>query len=503
MKSKLPFKTTLRLAMQGKTVTKIMTVFLCAFSFALVGLATMGVFYNESDVMAKALLHYMKNERHELVFSYFNEVEQNNYIPLKLVERIQEETGLDFVQCYDYSLYEVPGYFYHSNSDLVSQSVDLLSASDEAYEACGAELIAGRFAETIDEIAIPLELFEAFRQNGYAYNIQNYVYIEDGVLYTDFPYTFSEKLQSYVFSYGGTVDYIDVDEEGWFYIGMETAENQKIETYDDIIGKEFVFFGDPATGSMGNESLYSVKVSGIVDVGGANFIRRSPYAILHSVAWRETFWSTLKDKVRYMTQVPAVDHDLARTCADLTMEMIDEYVEIYPEARDRNLISVGVEGITGLVDPTLPNYYNFWAGHKAYVFLGAVSGAFFGIFSVLLCWHLMTSMLAVQRIKIGILRSLGAGEKDVVKIVLLFAFILSVFTFLLSLAFTLAGYYGFLYPAFYTPKWGVSEFFFTGWTVLILAGLSFGVPLLCSIVPLRKFLKKSIVDNISGNIRAR
>ncbi len=36
MKSKLPFKTTLRLAMQGKTVTKIMTVFLCAFSFALV-----------------------------------------------------------------------------------------------------------------------------------------------------------------------------------------------------------------------------------------------------------------------------------------------------------------------------------------------------------------------------------------------------------------------------------------------------------------------------------
>ena len=184
-------------------------------------------------------------------------------------------------------------------------------------------------------------------------------------------------MQSCVFSYGGTVDYIDVDEEGWFYIGMETAENQKIETYDDIIGKEFVFFGDPATGSMGNESLYSVKVSGIVDVGGANFIRRSPYAILHSVAWRETFWSTLKDKVRYMTQVPAVDHDLARTCADLTMEMIDEYVEIYPEARDRNLISVGVEGITGLVDPTLPNYYNFWAGHKAYVFLGAVSGAFF------------------------------------------------------------------------------------------------------------------------------
>ena len=354
----------MRIAMAGRVLTKILTIFLCAFSFALVGFATMGVFYNESDVMTKALLHYMKKERPELVFSYFNEVEQNNYIPLKWAERIQEETGLDFVQCYDYSLYEVPGYFYHSNSDLISQSVDLLSASDEAYEACGAELIAGRFAETIDEIAIPLELFEAFRQNGYAYNIQKYVYIEDGGLYTDFPYTFSEKLQSYVFSYGGTVDYIDVDEEGWFYIGMETAENQKIETYEDIIGKEFVFFGDPATGSMGNESLYSVKVSGIVDVGGANFIRRSPYAILHSVAWREAFWPTLKDRIRHLTQVPTDDYDLAKTCADLTLQMIDEYVVIYPEARSKGSILVGVEGIAGLVDTTLPNDHNFGQGIK-------------------------------------------------------------------------------------------------------------------------------------------
>lgn len=313
MKSKLPFKTTLRLAMQGKTVTKIMTVFLCAFSFALVGLATMGVFYNESDVMAKALLHYMKNERHELVFSYFNEVEQNNYIPLKLVDRIQEETGLDFVQCYDYSLYEVPGYFYHSNSDLVSQSVDLLSASDEAYEACGAELIAGRFAETIDEIAIPLELFEAFRQNGYAYNIQNYVYIEDGVLYTDFPFEFDEERQRYVYYYGGAVDYIDVDEEGWFYIKADPAEMQKIGTYEDIIGKELVVMGDPETGRMGNEGIYPLRISGIVDLAEAHIGFSQRYLALHSVAWWETFGSTLKDKVRYMTQVPAVDHDLART----------------------------------------------------------------------------------------------------------------------------------------------------------------------------------------------
>ena len=502
MKSKLSFKTAFRFAMLGKFSTKFWTIFLCAFSFALVGLATTGVFYNESKVLASALLYYMENEEPKLEFCYFDSIAQEWCIPLKWVERIQEETGLDFVQRYDYSLSEEMGAFIYGDDNL-SMYAYLLSGTPQAYRDCGAKLVAGKFPEEMDEVAITLEQFEAFQRCGYAYNIHQFVHIEDGVLHTDLPFEFDEERQRYKYYYGGAAYSIDVDEEGWFYIKADPAEMQKIETYEDIIGKELVVMGDPETGRMGNEGIYPLRISGIVDLAEAHIGFSKRYLALHSVAWRETFWPTLKDKVRYMTQVPAVDHDLARTCADLTLEMIDEYVEIYPEARDRNLISVGVEGITGLVDPTLPNYYNFWAGHKAYVFLGAVSGAFFGIFAVLLCWHLMTSMLAVQRIKIGILRSLGAGEKDVIKIVLLFAFILSVFTFLLSLAFTLAGYYGFLYPAFYTPKWGVSEFFFTGWTVLILAVLSFGVPLLCSIVPLRKFLKKSIVDNISGNIKAR
>ena len=42
MKAKLSPKTTLRIAMQGKAVTKVLTVFLCAFSFALFALASTG-----------------------------------------------------------------------------------------------------------------------------------------------------------------------------------------------------------------------------------------------------------------------------------------------------------------------------------------------------------------------------------------------------------------------------------------------------------------------------
>ena len=51
--------------------------------------------------------------------------------------------------------------------------------------------------------------------------------------------------------------------------------------------------------------------------------------------------------------------------------------------------------------------------------------------------------------------------------------------------------------------YGVSRMVLNGWNILFLAGLSFIVPFLCTIVPIKKFLKQSIVDNISGNLSKR
>lgn len=50
MKAKLSPKTTLRIAMQGKAVTKVLTVFLCAFSFALFALASTGYTYSKKSI---------------------------------------------------------------------------------------------------------------------------------------------------------------------------------------------------------------------------------------------------------------------------------------------------------------------------------------------------------------------------------------------------------------------------------------------------------------------
>ena len=58
MKAKLSPKTTLCIAMQGKTVTKVLTVFLCAFSFALFALASTGYTYSIKEYYTRALMHY-------------------------------------------------------------------------------------------------------------------------------------------------------------------------------------------------------------------------------------------------------------------------------------------------------------------------------------------------------------------------------------------------------------------------------------------------------------
>ena len=96
------------------------------------------------------------------------------------------------------------------------------------------------------------------------------------------------------------------------------------------------------------------------------------------------------------------------------------------------------------------------------------------------------------------LRALGAGEADVRRIVLFEVLIVAICSFALALLLSIGVFYGFFYELFYIEQYGIAKLNFKGWNVLILAVFSFAVPLLSSLVPLRRFLKKPIVDNITG-----
>ena len=250
MKSKLSFKTAFRFAMLGKFSTKFWTAFLCAFSFALVALASTGVFYDQADFLTRAFLYYMNATRPALVFAWFDPEAQEEILPSKWVERIQEETGLDFVVSHGGMFNEPTGpFFYGSN---VRRSDLAVSGTPQAYRDCGVKLLAGKFPEAVDEVAIELAQFEDFQSCGYAYNIHKYVYIKDGVLHTDLPFEFDEEKQYYKYHYGGASYSIDVDEEGWFLAEADSAEKQKIETYEGGYHRQRIcLFRQPRNGKLG------------------------------------------------------------------------------------------------------------------------------------------------------------------------------------------------------------------------------------------------------------
>ena len=65
--------------MQGKTVTKILTVFLCAFSFALFALASTGFAYNKTDFLVRAYTYMVQNTYPYITFENEQGDEKGNY----------------------------------------------------------------------------------------------------------------------------------------------------------------------------------------------------------------------------------------------------------------------------------------------------------------------------------------------------------------------------------------------------------------------------------------
>ena len=512
MKSKLPFKTTLRLAMQGKTVTKIMTVFLCAFSFALFALASTGYLYNKKDYYARALLHLAENSGVTTFSSNLGDtLWQRN------IERIENATGWDFAYYYrwrgtedifgaelnhfqyDYVFYEeeltakeqrLPEY-----QDIRSEGAPSpLVIGASLGEALGYQVLAGRYPESVYEIAIPVVMYEDFLRNGYTDNSANYFYFEDGCFSDGTPY-YDYETGSYAVSLpsGKMPPYLEDDYTGYAYLPLgNQGERWEIETYEDILGKEVVLWGDLLSGVLDKSGIYRAKIVGVMDTSAAAEIPTD--GPIFSEAWREIFFAGHDNDCEEMYAAPVATKAQAKAAVDVTLEILQYYNGQHP-GED---IKIGAEPVCSLARQTseLNNERLFFA-----VFGSA--GLLFGVFSALLCWHLTTSSLNLKKRKIGVLRAMGAGENDVKHIVLCETLLIACCVFGAALAISAGAYYGLIQGWSYVPRYGVSLFNFTGWNVLLLALFSFAVPLLCSIVPLRKFLKKSIVDNISGNIKAR
>ena len=357
---------------------------------------------------------------------------------------------------------------------------DVTVGSEATYDDLNYRLLAGRYPEAVNEIAVSEEIYEMFAWGGYVDAVQEGCYTLQ-----EFTFVF-EKYEAYAWD-----DSVIPPEEA----------GEKIDSYDDLLGKTLANYElQEENPNAQHETLPDeVVIVGIVEMENRPaWPRRYPQpsyfsGILRSEAWRQE--QIAADKL-YAEALVARNFNnseqVVRDAVSLTLELSEL-------ARPR------FEGLTPYVDLNVGAYtVSSLADHivdsNLYILILIVCdvGVVFLVFAVLLNAHLITAIMEMKRKQIGVLRALGGSERRVRVIYLTGTAVLGVCIFLLSLVFTVAVFYGFWQEMWEFSSFGVSPFVFNGWNVLILAVLSFAVPLLSALVPLKRFFKKSIVDNISG-----
>ena len=539
MKAKLPSKTCFRIAMWGKAVTKVLTVFLCAFSFALFALASTGYAYDKIDFLARAQLNL------DAEFTYV----KSEYFPIlddgrtreDYIREVEEVMGIDFAYLYskgeggsmftgdrsDVDMYYAQNDLYLFYYDYYFQTIDgqpvkedfnwstvapietirpgwAMSASVDLYKQLGFEPVYGRYPERYNEVAITVDQFIAFQKLGYVDNTSNYTHMENGVFDDGTPY-FDRETGEYAYyadEETKTPYYtIPVDGTGYFFFPHKTPkERVEIETFEDLAALEFPVYGNLELGVINRFSMFPVKIVGVLEAtkGYGTTMQLQP-VIFYSEEWDDML--VREECCEYMLGEGIRDHDTAYRSVLLSEKYRKELMEAHPVRDDSAdfTTDINITNTDGLLNNAPFGNDHYMRGENRVIWYGTAAGLVFGIFAMLLCGYLMSSSLALKKRNYGVLRSLGAGEADVKRIILFELLLLSACIFIVGLAFTLIGYYAFLEPLFYVDMFKICILQLNGWNILILLALSFLVPLLCTVMPLRRFLKKPIVDNITGN----
>ena len=519
MKTNLPFWMSLRLSLHGRWVTKCFTVLLSAAALMLFAIASTAFTFDVFEFQVRGYQNYMMDKEY---FLFMNDTANTSLPPSSLellltnqeISAIENGVDLNFVtSCrnqidvgyfLDKSYFRGEKYVYDQHGEIVSETEeykaylrevegkplaysvsDVTVGSEAAYDELNYRLLAGRYPEAVNEIAVSEEIYEMFAWGGYVDAVQEGCYTLQ-----EFTFVF-ETYEAYAWD-----DSVIPPEEA----------GEKIDSYDDLLGKTLANYELQEENSNERHETMpdEVVIVGIVEMEDRPaWPRRYPQpsyfsGILRSEAWRQE--QIAADKLYAEAMVARnfnESEQVVRDAVSVTLELSELARPRFEGLTPYVDLNVGAYTVSTLVDHIVDS--------NLYILILIVCGigVVFLIFSILLNAHLMTSMTELKRRQVGILRALGAKEGQIEYIFLAGTALLSAAIFILSLAATIAVYYGFWQSFTMFNQIGLSPFVFNGWTVLILFVLSFAVPLLSTLAPLKKFLNKSIVDNISGNVSKR
>lgn len=486
----------LSLPLRGKFVTRAITVLLSAFSFALFALASMGYTYNERDFIVRGYENFLERREYPyILFTGLNALGRTYYTP-EHIAQIEEETGLSFVRDYDcpIGMDRAGGVYF--------EELGALSPGDgETIEALGFRFLAGRAPEGLFEIAVSDREFEYFRENGYRDVRKNYRLAKDG--------KWEDGSPAYLPDVFGEA----LCEDGYWYI-EEPRPVEKIQTPQDLFGKTFPVTGDPERGELGKRdgrilSLFEVKIVGVVDTrydaDEDSFNRYDLPAgrIFVSETWEETFFRM--SAARQIFSPASKEHKIIAKCVDVSLALAEYAKRTSGSANDLGLYDFSyllnefdlfpneAEGIEGL----LIN------GRRTDLVWLCGLGGIFAVFGIVLNAYLMTALLERRRKQIGVLRALGGSKKKIALIYLFGALVMGCFIFAAALSMVAGLYFGLLLPNLADSYIGVSRYVLTGWNVLLLAVICIGAPILSSLFPLWRFLRRSCVEMMKDTKQKR
>ena len=194
------FKTAMRLSFRGKWMVRVLTILLSAMSFMFFAIASTAFTFDVFEFQASGYQNYMMDKEY---FLFMNDIANTSLSPSSLellltnqeISAIENGVDLNFVtSCrnqidvgyfLDKSYFRGEKYVYDQNGEIeeytdeykaylkevegrpLDFSVPKISVGTEAsYEELNYRLLAGRYPEAVNEIAVSKEIYEDFAWGG-------------------------------------------------------------------------------------------------------------------------------------------------------------------------------------------------------------------------------------------------------------------------------------------------------------------------------------------------
>lgn len=479
----MTFKQRIKFFVQGKPYLKIITLLLSAVAFAACSLAAMGFTNNTADMIARGLLNYDDFPYTEIEYNHTpNSFGNAHVLSQEVIDIFEEETDFSYLYYYDSwcepfsgvyeenewgNYVESEEYSLYCEENKLYDSSYYVAGTQEDFESLGFELLAGKYPEGVYEVAISEAHFELLKKYGYRDNFDDYIK-KDGYYYTQLP---------------------------------DEIIYEKIDDYSDVIGKTIVFVAE--NNFSNTSSICRATIVGIINTDSAMFSEENKWERVYatpankiyvSSKWREQLffkdgvWNDDACQVLYAKKPTTYAEAYGLAIATLKCEkLVNEHIELYDEY------------VTDVANIPAPQYVrsrilNHW--EVAYIKIFAIFGGALGVLSVVLQFVMSNYSLTSRRKQIGILQSLGMSRKAMLSTFLIETAILSLAIFIIALPLSLGIYWLWLYPELYDIRFKVAQIVYNGWNVLILAGLSFILPVLATFTTASIFFKRPPIDNM-------